>query len=644
MRLINIKTARLEDCPPHKKRPYAVLSHRWTKDEVTFDDIYASDLRPPARLSKFWGSLRQAKQDGLGYVWIDTCCIDKGSSSELSEAINSMYRWYQRAEVCYVYLQDVEKATWQESFPRSKWFTRGWTLQELLAPRAVVFYDRKWRPLGDKIALATEISRITSIAVDALQTGDLSPYSVAQKMSWAAKRVTTRPEDQAYCLMGLFGVNMPLLYGEGEKAFFRLQEEIIKSNDDYSIFAWSMGKMGFSGLLAPAPGRFAGSSRMISYPDPQGREPFSMTNRGLSIKLTITPWAADTYLAYLDCAKEIGEESGEKRKKTQVGVFLRRLQQDDQYVRINDAKTGLWFREDHALIYQERPTRDRRLFVRQTLDYPHEKDCLRDRVYGFKILDNHLPTSTGISAVSYSPKSRIATLQPGGWGCVVVLDVSAEYKGLRKIALGFDFEFHPVCLLGDSSLDPAGWKLDVPSLNDWSDVLKDDVEWEEISKGSSLLYRKQTRNGRWALKGHRLYGLDVLLAGSSTDKGSLMSVKRDEGKRCTVWEFDIDSLVGPFRNLYHQALKSSFGTRKHFQRSYGLGETDEEDLEEGDDYLRAMFPSFDLGETDEHLEEGDNYSGSTSPSLGFGAMAEVLEYRADYSRALFPSFGLIEPY
>lgn len=143
MRLLNINTTHLEDFSSRQKPKYAVLSHRWTKNEVTFADICAAKFKSTSS-PKFWGMLQQAARDNLDYVWIDICCFDKTSSTELSEAVNSMYRWYQGAESCNVYLHDVDKDRWQESFPKSKWFKRGWTLQELLAPRTVVFYDRKW--------------------------------------------------------------------------------------------------------------------------------------------------------------------------------------------------------------------------------------------------------------------------------------------------------------------------------------------------------------------------------------------------------------------------------------------------------------------------------------------------------------------
>ena len=290
MYLINTETVRLKKFTSQQRLRYAILSHRWTKKEVYFTDISSKDFQLLSSSNKLQGAIKQARQDGFKYLWIDSCCIDQQSSAELSEAINSMYRWYQAADACYIYLQDLDVENWQESLGKSKWFTRGWTLQELLAPRKAVVYDSRWRFLGDKVVLVDKISSITGIPGEALRTGDLNSYSVAQKMAWAAKRVTTRPEDQAYCLMGLFDVNMPLLYGEGGyRAFVRLQEEIIRHSDDHSIFAWSMGKRRAAGLLAPAPSRFSGSQHMVPHLFVGPREPFSTTNRGLSIKLKITP-------------------------------------------------------------------------------------------------------------------------------------------------------------------------------------------------------------------------------------------------------------------------------------------------------------------------------------------------------------------
>jgi hypothetical protein len=218
---------------------YAILSHRWGSDEVTFKDLIDGTSKNKAGgYSKIQFCGEQARRDGLEYFWVDTCCIDKSSSAELSEAINSMFRWYQKAARCYVYLSDVSteerkasdapaECSWESAFRASKWFTRGWTLQELLAPRSVDFYSREGKSLGSKRTLEQQIYEITRVPATALRENSLSQFDVDERFSWANSRQTIRGEDKAYSLFGIFDVQMPLLYGEGEvKAFLRLREAI----------------------------------------------------------------------------------------------------------------------------------------------------------------------------------------------------------------------------------------------------------------------------------------------------------------------------------------------------------------------------------------------------------------------------------
>ena len=191
--------------------------------------------------NKIFGCCKEADTFGFSHVWIDTCCIDKSSSSELSESINSMFSWYKNAGLCVAYLSDVSSGNTKE-FGDSKWFLRGWTLQELIAPDDVWFYDKNWEFLGARSALTPKISSVTLISrvvLDKNSQSKMSLFSVAARLSWAAARKTTRAEDRAYSLMGIFGINMPTIYGEGEQAaFFRLQVEIFKALPDHSIFAW----------------------------------------------------------------------------------------------------------------------------------------------------------------------------------------------------------------------------------------------------------------------------------------------------------------------------------------------------------------------------------------------------------------------
>ena len=283
--------------------PYAILSHRWDATEQTYQDIKeiqnsceknrrssaaptpnpeprarfefrllsrsssshndsSSFLPSPALPESIWDidsglsdkvrrACKAARADGFRHLWIDSCCIDKTSSSELSESINSMFAWYRDAEVCYTFLVDVPTAPFtvlnskDSAFRSSVWFTRGWTLQELIAPHQLVFLSQTWEPLGTKASLAALVEEITGIPMSVLTGGgrgtahrSLDECSVAQRMSWAANRKTTKEEDQAYSLLGIFDIQMSPLYGEGKRAFRRLQEEIIRRIPDQTIFAW----------------------------------------------------------------------------------------------------------------------------------------------------------------------------------------------------------------------------------------------------------------------------------------------------------------------------------------------------------------------------------------------------------------------
>ncbi|KAI4204093.1 MAG: hypothetical protein LQ346_001669 [Caloplaca aetnensis] len=287
--------------------PYAILSHTWGDEEVSFQEI----ANPAAKRLHGYRKIEQccalARSQGHGLLWIDTCCINRSSSAELSEAINSMYNWYRKSTVGYVYLSDfsfppdeygdrgIRSNPFVEQFGQSRWWRRGWTLQELLAPYNLEFYDQHWRYIGDKADLVTQISASTGINQQyVLEWGTVTKASVAARMSWAARRSTTRPEDEAYCLMGLFGVNMPLLYGEGHKAFLRLQHEIAKDSDDDTLFAWHVKtvsvKWVVSGMFAARPTFFAGCEDLVALPDlGDYRAPYTLTNKGLAVDAYYKP-------------------------------------------------------------------------------------------------------------------------------------------------------------------------------------------------------------------------------------------------------------------------------------------------------------------------------------------------------------------
>lgn len=323
MRLLDARTAELHEFFDPTIPLYAILSHRWGEDEVTYQDIatpHSYRVNAKAGWRKIVHTCQQALADGLDYVWIDTCCINKADSVELSEAINSMFQWYKDSVVCYTHLDTVRldrdvpggnpkyhktiecalgsvtkgkrvryvaedrKLTEQNmrDIINSPWFFRGWTLQELIAPEILVFFDSTWRRIGQRDSpLAEILAKSTRIDLDVLswqrgsipgsryfrrQRTPLTRVCAARKMSWAAKRQTKKLEDKAYCLLGIFGISMPLLYGEGERAFRRIQEEIVRRTGDLSIFAWedldgnSFRLSGVGNLWAPSVRHFEASS------------------------------------------------------------------------------------------------------------------------------------------------------------------------------------------------------------------------------------------------------------------------------------------------------------------------------------------------------------------------------------------------
>lgn len=222
--------------------PYAILSHTWgfDNDEVTFADVQQGEGQGQnkAGFAKIRFCGQQARRDGINHFWVDTCCIDKTNHVELPEAITSMFRWYRDAQKCYVYLSDVSAAqsdvdcntlpVWKSSFRKSRWFTRGWTLQELLAPTTVEFFSLEGEFLGTKESLTQLIHETTKIPVTALQGTPLSEFPIAERIRWTERRDTKKKEDKAYSLLGIFDVFMTFIYGEGDNAFRRLRNKINK--------------------------------------------------------------------------------------------------------------------------------------------------------------------------------------------------------------------------------------------------------------------------------------------------------------------------------------------------------------------------------------------------------------------------------
>ncbi|KAI9573358.1 hypothetical protein HD554DRAFT_861763 [Boletus coccyginus] len=242
MRLLNSRSKQLELLHHRTPRGYAIVSHRWghESEEVLFTDIGDQErTRSKGRgYLKIQGSCAQAVQDNLDYVWLDTCCIDKSSSTELDEAINSMYKWYRDSEVCYAHLHDVSDPT---KFTESDWFSRGWTLQELIAPKCVKFYTKDWTLIGtrDSEELIDRIAERTGISPEILRSRKIPrEVTISQKMVWAAERETTKVEDKAYSLLGILEVHMNTTYGIEDEAFQDLQLKIIAKYADQTLFAW----------------------------------------------------------------------------------------------------------------------------------------------------------------------------------------------------------------------------------------------------------------------------------------------------------------------------------------------------------------------------------------------------------------------
>ncbi|KAF1842816.1 HET-domain-containing protein [Cucurbitaria berberidis CBS 394.84] len=360
MRLLHSTTFEFEVFHDDQIPPYAILSHTWGEEEVSYQEMWflqklvalpdhlrqnhafvaaleaaaghniSTNVRESmgdrAGYKKIEQTAKLAKEKKLDYFWVDTCCIDKSSSAELQQAINSMYQWYNRSSFCIVYLEDARTVVYDQRdgdylykvLKESRWVTRGWTLQELIAPFLVNFYDQEWNHIFDKHNFSSTICAITGIPTYVLSSGDLSQASVAQKMSWAAHRKTTRKEDMAYSLMGIFAIHMAMLNGEGDNAFRRLQEEIMRTSSDDSIFAWRAlqgSPSGFRGLLARSPREFQNSQHIVC--GEHNHIAYATLNLGLRIETCIQPvprkgmsriWDKSLYLCMLNAEFPTGKK------------------------------------------------------------------------------------------------------------------------------------------------------------------------------------------------------------------------------------------------------------------------------------------------------------------------------------------------
>ncbi|KAF3035804.1 hypothetical protein E8E12_004304 [Didymella heteroderae] len=357
MRLINTSNLDFEEFKLTDAPPYAILSHTWVGAETSYQDVL-NDRKAgrKTQYTKLIEGCRAAEKHGFKHFWIDTCCIDKTNHVELSEAINSMFKWYRQAGICLAYLADVSPTTTaaidlEPEFAKSKWFERGWTLQELIAPLEVESLASDWSKLTSKTELCSTLALITGIPSEFLLGKQLGEASVAMRMSWASNRITTKAEDIAYCLMGIFDLHMPLLYGKGEgRAFRRLQQEIINELDDHSIFAWTANDAQWPphasadlrtvSVLAWSPECFRQSNLVVEAEPPfldryvAGiRAPTAFNNKGLHMALPIISKGNRRVVTVLDCGPH-GKEDEER-----FAIWLRDVSVNGgRYVRVDHQK------------------------------------------------------------------------------------------------------------------------------------------------------------------------------------------------------------------------------------------------------------------------------------------------------------------
>lgn len=351
MRLVNTSALVQQEFFDLRLPAYAVLPRTWDDGEVNLqqyvrdlsakDDrqasiwaYYRSLPRDSTLLTPGWrkmiDSCRIASSHGLEWIWCDMCCIDNTSSSELSESINSMFHWLQKAEACYAFISDFDSASGHSNLDSCRWFTRGWTYQELLAPPKVEFYDRQLRCSGDRLELAARISHTTGIPVGYL-TGEpqITEACIAQRKFWASRRETTREGDVAYSLLGIFNVQLPLLYGEGTKAFAKLQKQIRVETRDETIFAWTVfdrrsyirDPLNFS-MLAESPRNFGQAGDIIRVDMRPVRPPPVFTNQGLELAVPnyighswidfLKPSPPDRLQTPIACVTRAGKTAGKQ--------------------------------------------------------------------------------------------------------------------------------------------------------------------------------------------------------------------------------------------------------------------------------------------------------------------------------------------
>lgn len=525
MWLINCASLTLESFNNERELPeYAILSHRWIDgQEVLFKDLVKSRRPHLSGWKKIRLCCSQAMVDGIKYCWIDTCCIDKTSSAELSEAINSMYRYYSDAKVCYSYLIDVDLSNniaIETQFVQSSWFTRCWTLQELLAPQAVEFYDKDWMNIGTRLTLCEEIAEASGIHLSVFTTRfEPEEWSIAQRMSWASKRAATRVEDVAYSLLGIFDVNIPLLYGEGGKAFLRLQEEIIRRTSDHTIFGWSTidensAALTYTNLLAISPYAFKNDSNLVAKSFDDARA-YTITNLGLEISLPVIPWAPNVLLAGLNCTRN---------SQDRIYMFIWQ-KPDTAHVCVRAIYNGLVCIDQHrhflssaylTLTIAIHLASSTRILFDMLRANQHPYFVWRP---GNSNLHLRLHDSTD-DVLSLEDSFHLTDYGPVyGFAGILVLRRrlrSSVHVELGFVKVGLDLQLNPFCIISDHTYMNMGlpaWSQDIgliytddKDINTktfWECAGLEESGWIMPDSQLSQAPASKTKHGVWAFKGHR---------------------------------------------------------------------------------------------------------------------------------------------
>ncbi|CCF38521.1 HET domain-containing protein [Colletotrichum higginsianum] len=470
MWLISTETSKLHAFIPPDVPPYAILSHTWEAGEVTFQEFADLDAaREKPGFAKIDKTCELARQNGLEWVWVDTCCIDKSSSAELSEAINSMFEWYRLSAVCFAYLADLpvgSPSLWMFESESGihkrpcRWFQRGWTLQELIAPSRLEFFDVGWNSRGFKTD-GTVLRQLSSMAgirgktARVLKNSDaIGEISIAERMSWASKRQTTRTEDMAYCLLGIFRVNMPLLYGEGPRAFIRLQEEILKNSTDMSLFCWTASEetiQPYRGLLARHPSEFASwfdteltSRKSISWAMCEQEKEFSSTNKGIRMEATLASFFYD----------------GEERTCLRCTLF------PDEYVvfvALRYHRDNIYVRELPKVIIPSRTTRyeQKTIYIAKDVDERMSTSLQETAAEALSFDTSLLPASFSLEVAECWPKKQwhprrkeFALTGSKLFSCTVVYTVAFDGVQIGEVFL--------ICQRHASALQPLRYAL-IPS-------------------------------------------------------------------------------------------------------------------------------------------------------------------------------------